>query len=1287
MTGVTVGRLWVGAIKPLVVRSGISCIAGQSLPVVWPTSVASGDLRCARSCGRKRKSLGSAFLDLAVASVLTSFILVAEPPPFWGRHPGQSTADLKFFLVADLMETETSSGTSVQSGPADGGLVPNQLAILVPSFDPSKDDIDIWTKKIELLVHAWPEGKITELVTRIILSCSGSAFQKLQLHQSELLKNDRKVIPRLVSLLGGQWGSIPLEKRYECAERALYRCKQLESESNDSFLARADVMWAELLAKGLTLSQLQAYVVLRGSRLSAEDKKRVLVESGAEGGEELSMSKVSKAVRMLGAGFFEELTTGKKTNCLKVFDQNALLVDGEESEKGTDDIFVAEDSWREDEFLEALWTEGDEDASLVCEYEEAAADLIQADPEMASCYNAYLDARRRLADRFRSRGFWPPSQKGRGKGFKGKGKGYGKMQQRKSLQSRILSSNCRLCGQRGHWKAECPLKDGSARSSSTSTGDSASISFTSAQSVDQHGQAVGLPLEFVNLPMIYETPVDEAPVHDELIFVLEEIGPTKALNVLRSRVYGKSEAAVSKSKHVSPSSHGISRNDPLSLFEDSQVLSRSPCLKFDHKESPPDSHEALFASYGSYGVADLGASKTVIGSELVGSLIQNLHPGVRKKLYRCPCNVQFRFGNQATLASREALVVPLNSQLHLKIAVVAGSTPFLLSNALLRTLQAVIDTGRNVMTSHLFHRDIPLKLTDRGLYLIDLNDLCRHCSPQSSTDAMSDIERIEQCPLKTSTSVRSKGQVSTTCCTQDDSELSTVIKESSNVDNIKGPESNQTCQTASCETEVKTTEPIELNSILNTQVSLEGSACVSQPISNGSDSSSCTSANTGGAGGARSIPPLTGESARPCGGFRRQAPGQEVFSGVERRSGVGQVHVFQVRQEPQGNSPCLPEVCRAEDRGVGAIRTTCPGDRPIKFNEPSSRSDCHHGIPCAQSAGQTEGQEQDECLATSISEDQRRGDLRHQRELERGRDASWSNRSRCSSSSRPHAAHGDGPPTDHRSSDQAEGRSVSELDSIVHAMHAGDIDVEAMWNSHRPVNNNLSHPKEKSVFWKLVHQFEQELSNTQSRSQSHFKPSALFEVFCGSSSQLTHQAQQMGMDAHRFGREQCDLQTIEGREFLFTQLTRLRPRNLWFSPECGPWCSWSQLNCSLSLESFDRIHQRRKDNLYQIALGLVLFRHQYREGNHFHWEQPQKSLMFKLPYLQQVLSYTWAAEFDMCEVGKLQDPQNHKMIKKGMEILTTSEEDVLNAAWPFLSTWSWASAHWRYHGYSQESHL
>ena len=76
---------------------------------------------------------------------------------------------------------------------------------------------------------------------------------------------------------GARW---PLRNGLKTVERALFQCTQKPDESNDSFLARADIMWSELLAKNLTLKEIQAYIVLRGSQLSGEDKKRVLVESG-----------------------------------------------------------------------------------------------------------------------------------------------------------------------------------------------------------------------------------------------------------------------------------------------------------------------------------------------------------------------------------------------------------------------------------------------------------------------------------------------------------------------------------------------------------------------------------------------------------------------------------------------------------------------------------------------------------------------------------------------------------------------------------------------------------------------------------------------------------------------------------------------------------------------------------------------------------------------------------------------------------------------------------------------
>ena len=57
---------------------------------------------------------------------------------------------------------------------------------------------------------------------------------------------------------------MPLEKKYEAAERALFRSIQKADESNDSYLARSDVARAELLSQQpqMKLEELQAYISL-----------------------------------------------------------------------------------------------------------------------------------------------------------------------------------------------------------------------------------------------------------------------------------------------------------------------------------------------------------------------------------------------------------------------------------------------------------------------------------------------------------------------------------------------------------------------------------------------------------------------------------------------------------------------------------------------------------------------------------------------------------------------------------------------------------------------------------------------------------------------------------------------------------------------------------------------------------------------------------------------------------------------------------------------------------------
>ena len=369
---------------------------------------------------------------------------------------------------------------------ASGGgsnYVPKELASLVPGFDPSVDNVEIWTSKVELLLNTWPPDKLNELATRLILGCKGTAYQKLQLLRGEVLVNSEKGIQRLVEIVGGTWGQIPLEKKFELAERALYRSSQKSDETSDSYLSRCDVTWTELLSKKVDLKELQAYIVLRGSRLAADDKKRVIIESKAEEGSQLTMEKVTSAIRLLGSGFFQEYTGLRRDKVGKTYDHTVMHVDDEGDVEG--EVYAMQDDLPDDEALEILAAENDEDAILVMQFEDSIADTIQADSDLCAYYSAYQEARRRLSERVKVRGFWPVSKrfdKGNGKKGKGKGKGRSPFSGSGSLARRIANSFCRICMQKGHWKNECPQRpQGSGATSTNASSSSVPTSFVIAE--------------------------------------------------------------------------------------------------------------------------------------------------------------------------------------------------------------------------------------------------------------------------------------------------------------------------------------------------------------------------------------------------------------------------------------------------------------------------------------------------------------------------------------------------------------------------------------------------------------------------------------------------------------------------------------------------------------------------------------------------------------------------------------------------------------------------------------
>ena len=305
------------------------------------------------------------------------------------------------------------------------------------------------------------------------------------------MENDEKAVKRLIELFGGHWGRIALEKQYEEAEIALYHLAQLQDESNESYLARADVAWSKLQSRKLSLDDLQAYILLRGSSLNAEDKKRVILESDNSLEGCLTLKRVSEAVRLLGATFFHDMTGARKSVKTKVYGTTTLVAEDDEPDSTVNHV----DDYNEDEDVDCLVNEGDEDATLVADFEAAAIELLQDDVELSSAFSAYTEARRRLSEKFRNRGFWatssrPPSQFHKGKS--GTSKGLGK-------QDRILYSYCRNCNRKGHWKAECPFCQNSQASSTTVAGSSGAPSLPATMvSTEQHEDV--LPMEFLNLP-------------------------------------------------------------------------------------------------------------------------------------------------------------------------------------------------------------------------------------------------------------------------------------------------------------------------------------------------------------------------------------------------------------------------------------------------------------------------------------------------------------------------------------------------------------------------------------------------------------------------------------------------------------------------------------------------------------------------------------------------------------------------------------------------------------------
>ena len=629
-------------------------------------------------------------------------------------------------------------------------------------------------------------------------------------------------------------------------------------------------------------------------------------------------------------------------------------------------------------------------------------------------------------------------------------------------------------------------------------------------------------------------------------------------------------------------------------------------------------HDMLFASSGTVGVVDLGASQTVIGSKQVTELLQGLPDHIRSQVRRMPCQLVFRFGNQQTLSSQHALMLPLNS-VWFRIAVVPGHTPFLLSSTFLKQIKAVIDTDEGTMWSKTLKQNIVLERSPKNLFLMDINQLWM--------------------PVE--------GAHMTECQTSDDSTLP---------ENSQQPEPNTIAQgngiPSAQSSEDQHVQDITINQVANhtekfqTQTLLAQSPLIPTDTQHHAVINACGTISGSQEAAASSVEPdvSRGSGSHDLGRARDREDcvrgvqeGPDISSGI-RRCQLDGVHPEEIREQREAGTHAVHPVCQASTAdhaqdllqhsacGKAEQSQAIPDPRgpmgcPLRLRSCDwSREQCHSG--------------------------------RDERSAQIQSDSAQSHRQRGDGHSRdadaPSWPEGEGGAMRHLSPEQAQ------------QLQAKMFAEQVLFQDH-DLSYDFHVDQECQSFHKLgirhVQQFQKELQDViQNQKQHRFRKPRLdfLEVMCSDDSAMVKQVISQGGRAKRFGLAEGDLSAKTGRRALFEILVTEQPHDLWYSPECGPWSKWSNLNMHKSMSGYENIFHKRQASIWQISLGIVLYRFQKQQTKQFHMEQPDGSLMIKSPLLSEIRNETQTCKFDLCKLGDLRDPVNSLPIRKRLQVLTTS---------------------------------
>ena len=185
----------------------------------------------------------------------------------------------------------------------------------------------------------------------------------------------------------------------------------------------------------------------------------------------------------------------------------------------------------------------------------------------------------------------------------------------------------------------------------------------------------------------------------------------------------------------------LSRRRPVAVpgesYNNEMPVNHESCVdnhKRDDNTSDPSKNKTediMFTSQGCWGIVDLGASQSVMGRHQVQDFLQEIPKHVRAKVREQPVSMTFRFGNNGTVMCNSAILIPLG-KFWLRIAIVESTTPFLISNAVFRSLGAIIDTQEQTVQFRAVPCTVPLHLSSRRLFMLNVSELIQRAEEETA---------------------------------------------------------------------------------------------------------------------------------------------------------------------------------------------------------------------------------------------------------------------------------------------------------------------------------------------------------------------------------------------------------------------------------------------------------------------------------------------------------------------------------------------------------------------------